>query len=187
MSVAIIPIDAMIDLVDEHDVVVGTARRSEVRAGRLLHRCTAVLVLNEASDQLLVQQRSRHKDLWPLWWDLVSGGVVEAGEDLNEAAARELGEEIGITTVLAKLGSRRHTDADVDVFMHVWLGHHNGPFVFSDGEVEQTEWVNPDQLRHRLRTDHWCTDSRAVALPMLVAHDERWRAATPKENETVES
>jgi isopentenyldiphosphate isomerase len=174
--------DALIDLVDEHDVVIGTARRSLMRADNLLHRCTAVMVLDTASECLLIHQRSRHKDIWPLWWDLAAGGVVEAGEVLDEAAARELAEELGVTATLTKLGRGRyttsHTSADlgisVDVFMHVWVAHHDGPFEFTDGEIEQAVWVTPDELGNRLSSDHWCSDSVAVALPLLGQYSSNW-------------
>ncbi len=167
----------MIDLVDFDDQVIGQAPRSRMRAENLRHRCTAVIVIDHREERLLVHQRSREKDVWPLWWDLAAGGVVEAGEVLDDAAARELEEELGVTTDLRKLGSRHHCDHQVDVFMHVWLGHHEGPFVFTDGEIEQTQWLTPDGLAARLEDDHWCTDSIAVALPFLAAAVPRWQRA----------
>jgi 8-oxo-dGTP pyrophosphatase MutT (NUDIX family) len=169
--------DAMIDLVDIHDRVVGQSTRSHMRAHNLRHRCTAVLVVDHRDERLLVHQRSRNKDVWPLWWDLAAGGVVEAGEDLDEAAARELAEELGVTAELTRLGSRHHTDQQVDVFMHVWLAHHEGPFVFTDGEIEQTQWVTPIELGQRLTEGRWCTDSIAVALPLLIDVLPRWQRA----------
>jgi 8-oxo-dGTP pyrophosphatase MutT (NUDIX family) len=171
--------DALIDLVDIHDNVIGQALRSRMRADNLRHRCTAVLVLDRREERLLVHQRSRHKDLWPLWWDLAAGGVVEAGEDLDRAAARELAEELGVTADLMKLGSRHHQDTDVDVFMHVWLAHHDGPFVFTDGEIEQTQWLTPVELAARLTHDRWCRDSVAVALPMLAHARANWQQIDP--------
>jgi isopentenyldiphosphate isomerase len=168
--------EALIPIVDEHDRVIGTALRSEMRAKNLLHRCTAVLVLNTDNTQLLVHQRSMTKSVWPGWWDLAAGGVIELDEELEPAAQRELLEELGVTSTLTKLGSRRHTDADVDVFMHVWVANHNGPFTFVDGEVQQVAWLTPAELHRSLLSDstNWCRDSVAVAWPLLQLHDPMW-------------
>jgi isopentenyldiphosphate isomerase len=168
--------EAHIPIVNDHDEVVGTALRSEMRRRNLTHRCTAVLVLNTKGDQILVHQRSSSKSFWPSWWDLAAGGVVEVDEVLDEAAGRELSEELGIQAKLHKLGSARYCDSSVDVFMHVWVAHHDGPFAFTDGEVAQVEWLTATQL-HGLLADEsrsWCRDSVAVALPLLQVCDPRW-------------
>jgi isopentenyldiphosphate isomerase len=169
--------EAVIPIVDDQDRVIGTALRSEMRAHNLLHRCTAVLVLNGPGTELLVQQRSSTKALWASWWDIATGGVLEVDEELDDAAARELVEELGVSASLTKLGSARHTDAEVDVFMHVWLARHDGPFVFADGEVAQVRWLTPSDLHHMLHGAgyDWCRDSLSVALPMLQRHDSRWQ------------
>ncbi len=169
--------EALIPIVDENDNVVGTALRSVMRAQNLRHRCTAVLVLSSDGSRLLVHRRAATKSLWPAWWDLAAGGVVEVDEVLDGAAARELREELGVDAPITKLGSGRHHDDDVDVFMHVWVAHHDGPFAFTDGEVDTVEWLAPDQLATRL-TDpgvNWCHDSVAIALPLLRAARPMWQ------------
>jgi isopentenyldiphosphate isomerase len=169
--------EAVIPIVDENDVVVGTALRSEMRSKNLLHRCTCVMVLNSAGDQLLVHQRSMDKAVWPGWWDVGAGGVVEVGEDLGDAAARELTEELGIAPPLTKLGSGRDTQENVDAFMHVWLTHHEGPFTFTDGEVQQVKWVAPAELEAQMNDPmmDWCLDSKFVALKLLREHLPLWQ------------
>ncbi len=168
--------EALIPIVDENDRVIGTSLRSDMRKKNLLHRCTAVLVLDGGNNRLLVHQRSVTKAVWPGWWDLAAGGVLELDEELDEAASRELFEELGVMASLTKLGSRRHTDQNVDVFMHVWVANHDGPFTFVDGEVQQVAWLSPAELHAQLRSEkkQWCSDSVAVALPLLQLHDPMW-------------
>ena len=62
---------------------------------RLRHRCVFIVV-RRTDGRLLVHQRSASKDLWPSAWDVAAGGVVVSGEGWDEAAARELAEEVGI-------------------------------------------------------------------------------------------
>jgi isopentenyldiphosphate isomerase len=177
-SVVAVDREATIPIVDETDVVIGTALRSEMRARNLLHRCTAVMVLNTAGDRLLVHQRSLDKAVWAGWWDIAAGGVVEVDEDLDEAAQRELQEELGVSAPLTKLGSGRHTDENVDAFMHVWVATHDGPFTFTDGEVQQVQWVSPADLAAQLNdpTISWCSDSEAVALRLLTEYFPVWQS-----------
>jgi isopentenyldiphosphate isomerase len=172
--------EALIPIVDEHDVVIGTALRSVMRAKNLLHRCTCVIVLNSAGDQLLAHQRSMEKGVWPGWWDIGAGGVVEVDEELDDAAQRELSEELGVSGALTKLGSGRDTQPNVDTFMHVWVTHHDGPFTFTDGEVQQVKWVTPNELETQMNDPemNWCLDSKFVALRLLREHLALWQPQT---------
>jgi hypothetical protein len=51
-----------------------------------------------------LQKRSPWKDRHPLLWDSSAAGHVEANEDYDEAAARELMEELGVSPRLERLG-----------------------------------------------------------------------------------
>lgn len=88
--------DEQVDLVDLHDNVVGTSTIAGCLKDGLLHRAVAVLVLRTAGTFVL-QQRSR-RDLWqPGLWTISSTGHVKRGESYEEAAGRELGEELGLS------------------------------------------------------------------------------------------
>ena len=84
-----------IDVVDEHDSVVGSTTVGEALKRGQLHRAVAVVVLRSYG-KILLQQRSK-RDLWhPGLWTLSSTGHVRKGESYAAAAARELKEELGI-------------------------------------------------------------------------------------------
>ncbi len=70
--------DEIIQIVDADNVETGTARRSTMRAQRLIHRASFILVFNH-KDELFLQKRTMHKDLYPGAWDIAAGGVVLAG------------------------------------------------------------------------------------------------------------
>ncbi len=60
-------------------------------------RIVVHVCLFNARGQLLIQQRQPFKQGWPGLWDLSAGGSVLAGESSQQAASRELREEIGYT------------------------------------------------------------------------------------------
>ena len=87
--------DELFDVVDEHDRVLRQAPRREVHAQGWLHRAVHVLVFNRAGEVFL-QKRSMRKDKSPGLWDSSCSGHLDAGEDYDQAAWRELQEEIGL-------------------------------------------------------------------------------------------
>ena len=103
--------EELVDVVDEHDVVIGTVTRAEMRAGRLRHRAVSIAVIG-SDGRLLIHRRAHTKDIWPGWWDIAAGGVVGAGESYDQAARRELAEELGVhADRLEPLGTAAYEDA----------------------------------------------------------------------------
>lgn len=94
--------EEVFDIVNERDEVIGQAPRSEVHAGKLLHRAVHVFVFNSRGD-LLLQKRSALKDEYPLCFTSSSSGHLGAGETYDEAAPRELQEELGLIVPLERL------------------------------------------------------------------------------------
>ena len=95
--------DALI-LVDAADRVVGRLSKSRCHEGKgVLHRAFSLLIFNTAGE-LLIQQRSPGKRLWPLYWSNSCCSHPRSGEDMEtamyaafQAAMDALG--IGFTTI----------------------------------------------------------------------------------------
>jgi isopentenyl-diphosphate delta-isomerase len=87
--------DEFFDVVDAADRVIGCATRREVHAQRLRHRAVHVLVFN-LTGQLYVQKRSGTKDTFPGHYDSSASGHLNASEDYDACAVRELQEELGL-------------------------------------------------------------------------------------------
>jgi isopentenyldiphosphate isomerase len=158
----------LVDVIDEAGTVIGTATRSEMRSANLRHRTVFVVVVNAAGG-LLAHRRADWKDVWPGAWDVAFGGVVDAGEAWEPAAARELAEEAGIVTELVYLGEGTYADDTVRELSRVYLARHEGPFTFVDGEVVATEWVAPGAMFGWLESRTVCPDGVAIVLPRLDA------------------
>lgn len=143
----------LLDVVDETDRVVHQATRRFVHDNYLIHRGVHVFVTNR-SGELLLQRRSTKKRDYPGYWDISVGGQVASGESYDQAASRELHEELGCH--LGPLRSLGMYDAFSErqrekrkVFRHDC----SGPFTINRGEVDAIEWVNADELAERLRME----------------------------------
>ena len=157
----------LVDVVDDEDRVVATVTRARMRAERLRHRCVFIVV-RRSGGEVLVHRRSPDKDVWPSAWDIAVGGVVAAGEGWDEAAARELAEEVGITGATLRLArSGRYADGDVDEVARVYVVVWDGLISFVDGEVVSAEWIAPAGLDARLAAQPFCPDSVALARDLI--------------------
>ena len=135
------------DVVNERDEVVGQESRGEVHRLGLMHRAVHVLVFNTAG-QVFLQKRSMRKDRQPGLWDSSCSGHVDAGEDYDACAVRELGEEIGLHLTAApqrlfKLAACADTDQE-----HVWVYRceAEGPFSLHPEEIERGGWFAPTEV-----------------------------------------
>ena len=157
----------LVDVVDEHDRVLRVVTRAEMRAHRLRHRAASIAVFS-SDGRLLVHRRASTKDVWPGMWDIAAGGVVAAGEHYAEAAVRELAEELGVEgAVLEPLGGASFDDDRVSSLLQCFRCVHDGPFVFTDGEIAEVRWVDAEGLRHLMAAEHFVPDNTAVLLPLL--------------------
>lgn len=156
-----------VEEVDRSGNVIRVISRREMRATAARHRAVFIAVLSSAHE-LLVHRRALTKDIWPGWWDVAVGGVMAPGETAENAANRELQEELGISNIaLVPLGSGAYDDSDVRLISASYLCRHDGPFTFSDGEVIESAWVPLTELLDWLRTHQVLPDSRALVLPFL--------------------
>jgi len=156
----------LVEEVDEEGRPLRVVTRAAMRAGRLRHRCVYLLVVHDG--RLLVHERSDDKDVFPGWWDVAAGGVVGAGEAWNDAARRELAEELGVEAPLEDLGQVAYEDERCAVVGRVYAVAHAGPFTFADGEVVEARWASRQEVDDLLATERVCTDSAAVALPLVL-------------------
>ena len=143
--------DELVDLVDEHDRVTGTAAIRECLEKGLLHRAVAVLVVR-SNGGFLLQQRSR-RDLWqPGLWTLSSTGHVKAGETYDSAAARELKEELGLVARLDRqrkylLPPIRAGALTEKEWVTLYVARSDLPCKIDPSEVEAAEEVDEPRLR----------------------------------------
>ncbi len=140
------PADEIVAIVDEDNNVVGSAARREMRARRLLHRSTYILVFNSRGE-VYVQKRTLTKDVFPGYYDPAAGGVVLAGESYLDGARRELEEEMGIRDApLRSLFEFFHADADSRVWGAAYRCVYDGAVTLQEEEVESGAFMAVDQV-----------------------------------------
>ena len=130
-------------VVDARDQVVGAAPRREVHGNNLLHRAVHLFLFNRQGE-LFLQKRSPWKDRHPLLWDSSAAGHVDAGEDYDEAAQRELEEELGVSSDLTRVVKLPASDRTGQEFIWLYRGEHDGPFRLAPAETEHAEFFPLD-------------------------------------------
>jgi len=168
--------DELVDVVDEQDRVVGQATRGEVRRRNLRHRSVYILVFNSAG-QLFVHQRTASKDVFPEFWDVTVGGVLESGEDYDTGARREVHEELGIeSTPLRRLFPIQYEDDASRVIGMVYSCTWDLPMRLQTTEIAQGEWLDLDVLVERLSENRFCPDGvEALGMYLSKLDDARRR------------
>jgi len=122
-------------LVDRENHVAGAASRARMRAERLPHRAAAIFVRN-SQGAYFVQERAAKKDIYPGYYAVATGGVVQAGEKYGDTAVRELAEELGIRNApLAAMFDHYYESENNRVWHRVYWCENDGPFVLQTSEV----------------------------------------------------
>jgi isopentenyldiphosphate isomerase len=152
----------LVDVVDVDDRVLRQVTRAEMRRDNLLHRAVYLLVLN-GRGEILVHRRTTTKDVYPGFFDVTVGGVVDAGEDYATAARRELAEEVGITGVaIEPLFAVRYSDAATQLIGRAFLAHYDGPIRLQPEEVVWAAFVPLSEAERIVREERCCPDGVEV-------------------------
>ena len=159
-------------VVDEHDQVVGAAPRSQVHANNLLHQAVHVLIFNSAGE-IFLQMRSRWKDRHPLAWDSSAAGHVNAGEEYDESAARELREELGIDTPLVRVTKLPASERTGHEFICLYRGSFDGELRPNPSEIEAGRFFPPTIV------DAWIKARPREFAPGFIECWKIWREKNP--------
>jgi isopentenyldiphosphate isomerase len=140
-------------LVDEEGRVVGTARRSEVHGNRRLMHPVVHCLVTDGSGRLLLQLRSRHKDVQPGKWDTSVGGHVDPGETIEQALRRELREELGLDPegCAPEFLYRYVMRSDIETeLVHTFRLTSEGPFRPDPNEIDDVRFWTPAEIEAEL-------------------------------------
>jgi isopentenyldiphosphate isomerase len=145
--------------VDEADQLLGSVPRAELRARGLIGRGTFILLFN-MTGELCVHQRTLSKALYPGYWDVAAGGMVQVDESYAESAARELAEELGVAgVVLHEHGRFLFEQTDNRLWCAVFSAHSDAPLRLQPEEVLQARFLALDAVLAATAQQPFCPDS----------------------------
>lgn len=142
-------------LVDAHDNEIGYLAKADCHdGGGVLHRAFSLFLFNDAGE-LLLQQRSASKRLWPGYWSNTVCSHPRRGETLQLATQRRLLDELNVESTLeyvyrfayqagfGELGSENE-------LCHVFLGNISGRVRPNEHEISATRFISPKSLTAEL-------------------------------------
>jgi 16S rRNA (adenine1518-N6/adenine1519-N6)-dimethyltransferase len=140
--------DELFDVVDEQNEVISQASRAKVHERDLRHRAVHVL-LSDGQGQYLLAQRSHLKDREPGKWASSAAGHLDAGEDYESAARREIGEELGIDGAQLELKKSGELAAAAEngwEFIEAYEAEYSGALRPNTSEVAALLWLSPEMV-----------------------------------------
>ncbi|MER7539518.1 NUDIX domain-containing protein [Streptomyces sp. NPDC097704] len=167
-------VDELVERVDDQDRVLGVvSRRQAIREG-WLHR-VAVTVCRDEGGRILIHRRSEQLSRFPGLYEVMVGGAVGVGESYEQAAARELAEELGVRvlprllfTFLNRRGLSPH-----------WLGVHEAVVPDTGApnpdEVAWHDWMTEPELRAALLKWRFTPDSHEAFSRYLAVSEMQGR------------
>jgi len=149
--------DEALILVDLDDNEVGHLAKGACHDGAgIMHRAFSLFLFNEAGE-LLLQQRSRSKRLWPGYWSNSCCSHPRQGESLAVATRRRLLDELNFETELEHVYrfsyEARFGDAGSEnELCHVFLGRTTDAMRPNDSEIEAIRFISADELDREFAT-----------------------------------
>lgn len=139
--------DELFVVVDEQDNVVGHKTRHECHHDKsLLHRAVELFIF-DSKGRVLLQKRSRTKDIRAGYWSTSVGGHVGKDESYETAIKREIQEELGID-MIAKYHSKRIVEFSAEREMEaLFTAQYDGPFYPNTDEIEEVRFFDRREIR----------------------------------------
>ena len=143
-------------LVDREDVAIWHLSKALCHDGAgVLHRAFSLFLFNDAGE-LLLQQRSAGKRLWPGYWSNSCCSHPRRGETMEIATRRRLNDELNIETALEFVYQFCYTASFGDAgseneLCHVYLGRTNDNVRPNASEIASIRFVSANALGAEMR------------------------------------
>jgi isopentenyl-diphosphate delta-isomerase len=128
----------------------------------------ALVVVRDQNRKIYIHQRAKKKSTYARTWTVSAAGYVKAGEALEDAALRELSEELSVTSAKLKLAATARPSPGTDnSLVALFLSNPAQVIITADpSEISAGMFVDKDELSALLRD-----------MPELIAPALKWAHA----------
>lgn len=168
--------DELLDVVDADDRVIGTVWRSgygdfaKEKRGNI--RVVELFIQNDKG-QIWIPKRTATKKIAPNGLDYSMGGHVESGQSYEEAALREIKEELNLNLTAADLVViKKFEPNNLPLFRTLYLYKTNDAPAYNPDDFVSAEWISPSDLIEKLDAGVPSKDNMHEAVASLLAHAE---------------
>ena len=149
----------LLDIVDENCIPTGkTIERKIAHSEGIRHRTAHVWIIRKTDNgaEVLLQKRAMGKDSFPGRYDTSSAGHIQAGDEPEESAIREMKEELGIDASVSDLHfvdkfvinykkefyGKMFKDSEI-AFVYVYTGAVDiDKLTLQQEELDRVDWFN---------------------------------------------
>jgi isopentenyldiphosphate isomerase len=150
--------DEQNEVIDRRGNTIAIVSRKEIKKKKLRHKA-AFIILKNKNNQYFIAQRSRTKKTYPLLWAFGAGGGVMAGESFDNAAQRELEEELGIKEKVKYVFDFPFDSEEIHYLAKVYETIFDKEIIIDKGEYEQGKWVSTEEIFNMEKKGKFCPDS----------------------------
>jgi isopentenyldiphosphate isomerase len=137
------------DLYDLNRIRTGeTIERGQKPPAGRYHLVIHVCIFNQ-EDQMLIQKRSENKTGWAGLWDVSVGGAAQKGDSSQQAAHRELMEELSLDydfSLVRPAVTVNFPNGFDDIYL-IQLDLEPSRLRLQDNEVEEVKWASREEIK----------------------------------------
>ncbi|MBC7794389.1 MAG: isopentenyl-diphosphate Delta-isomerase [Clostridia bacterium] len=144
--------------VDGNDREIGQVSKAMAHDGEgTLHRAFSIFLFNDKGEVLL-QQRSADKRLWPLYWSNTCCSHPRVGEDISTATVRRLEQELGMQSDLTYLFKFQYQakfgpQGSENELCSVYVGQAIDEPQLHPREIAAVKWLSVEAVTRELAAD----------------------------------
>jgi isopentenyl-diphosphate delta-isomerase len=159
--------DEILEVLDAKDRPFMLMPRKQALQQKLALKIVLV-VIRDQNGKIYIHQRSKKKSTYAQTWAVSAAGYVKAGESFEDAALRELAEELSVISVKLKLAATARPSPDNDNSQIALFVSNPARLIINadPGEISSGMFVDKDELEALLRE-----------MPELISPALKWASA----------
>lgn len=143
-----------LDLVDENDEVIGKEERNIIYENNWKNFRVINIMIFTSDDKIIVPKRNSNRKVFPNCFDCSVGGHVSSGETYEQAAYRELEEELGITSVkLEEIAYFKPWDIDTSCFSKLYKLVYDEELNYDKDGIAQIYYMTKEEIKQLIEED----------------------------------